>query len=231
MARLIGLIEDEDAIRENYAAVLRRQGYEVSGYASRGEAMTAFRSRLPDLAVLDIGLGDEVEGGFDLCRELRALSARLPIIFLTARDSDLDIISGLRLGADDYLSKQTSLPHLLARIAALLRRVEAQRAPPDAASLMQRGELSLDADRLSASWRGQPLDLTVTEFWILHSLARFPGHVKSRDQLMGDGRLVVDDSTITSHIKRMRRKFDAIDASFDRIDTVYGLGYRWRDPA
>ena len=229
MARTIGLVEDETAIRENYAAVLRRQGYDVHGYGSRGEAMSAFRSRLPDLAVVDVGLGDEVEGGFDLCRELRALSPRLPIIFLTARDSDLDVISGLRLGADDYLSKQTSLPHLLARIAALLRRVEALRAPADGASLMVRGELSLDADRLFASWRGQPLDLTVTEFWILHSMARFPGHVKSRDQLMADANLVVDDSTITSHIKRMRRKFDAIDPHFDRIDTVYGLGYRWRD--
>ena len=229
MARSIGLVEDETAIRENYAAVLRRQGYDVHGYASRGEALSAFRTRLPDLAVVDIGLGDEVEGGFDLCRELRALSPRLPIIFLTARDSDLDVISGLRLGADDYLSKQTSLPHLLARIAALLRRVEALRAPADSATVMRRGELELDADRLYASWRGQPLDLTVTEFWILHSLARFPGHVKSRDQLMADASLVVDDSTITSHIKRMRRKFDALDPDFDRIDTVYGLGYRWRD--
>ncbi len=228
MARLIGLVEDEAAIRENYSAVLRRQGYEVHGYASRAEALAAFRSRLPDLVVVDVGLGDEVEGGFELCRELRALAPRLPIIFLTARDTDLDIISGLRLGADDYLSKQTSLPHLLARIAALLRRVDALRAPADASAVMQRGALELDADRLSASWRGQALELTVTEFWILHSLARFPGHVKSRDQLMSDANLVVDDSTITSHIKRMRRKFAAIDPGCDPIDTVYGLGYRWR---
>ena len=228
MARLIALVEDEQALRENYAAVLRRQGYEVHGYATRGEALAAFRSRLPDLAVVDIGLGDEVEGGFELCRELRALAPRLPIIFLTARDTDLDVISGLRLGADDYLSKQTSLPHLLARIAALLRRVEALRAPADASAVMRRGELELDADRLSASWQDKPLDLTVTEFWILHSLARFPGHVKSRDQLMADANLVVDDSTITSHIKRMRRKLAAIDRGFDHIDTVYGLGYRWR---
>ena len=232
MARLIGLVEDETAIRENYAAVLRRQGYEVHGYASRGDALAAFRTRLPDLAVVDVGLGDEVEGGFDLCRELRSMAPRLPIIFLTARDTDLDVISGLRLGADDYLSKQTSLPHLLARIAALLRRVEALRAPADANTTMQRGDLVLDADRLSATWRGQPLDLTVTEFWILHSLARFPGHVKSRDQLMDAAygeHVYVDDRTIDSHIKRLRKKFKAIDGAFSQIETLYGIGYRYEE--
>lgn len=228
MGRSIALVEDEAAIRENYAAVFRRQGYDVRLYTGRADALKAFHERLPDLAILDIGLGDEVEGGFELCRELRALSVTVPIIFLTARDSDLDAISGLRLGADDYLSKQTSLPHLLARIAALLRRVDALRSPADGSAVLERGGLMLDVDRMQVRWRGSDIELTVTEFWILHSLVRFPGHVKSRDQLMHDANVVVDDSTITSHIKRIRRKFAAVDADFDRIDTVYGMGYRWR---
>jgi two-component system OmpR family response regulator len=227
MSRRIAIVEDEPAIRDNYAAVFRRQGYDVATYEERSKALTALRNRLPDVAILDIGLGDEAEGGFDLCRELRGLSATLPIIFLTARDSDLDTISGLRLGADDYLTKDISLPHLLARVAALLRRVEALRRPTDASSLMQRGRLSLDPERMVARWRDEPVALTVTEFWIVHSLTRFPGHVKTRDQLMADASVVVDDSTITSHIKRIRRKFQALDPTFDGIETVYAMGYRW----
>ena len=227
MSRRIAIVEDEAALRENYAEVFRRQGYEVSTFADRVRALGALRERLPDVAILDIGLGNEAEGGFDLCRDLRGLSPTLPIIFLTARDSDLDTISGLRLGADDYLTKDISLPHLLARVAALLRRVEALRRPEDASRIMQRGSLRLDPDRMSASWRGEAVPLTVTEFWIVHSLTRFPGHVKTRDQLMSDASVVVDDSTITSHIKRVRRKFQELDAGFDRIETVYAMGYRW----
>ena len=136
-------------------------------------------------------------------------------------------MSGLRLGADDYLTKSISLPHLLARVAALLRRVEALRRPQDAASVMQRGSLQLDAERMSSRWKEQNVTLTVTEFWIVHALARYPGHVKSRDQLMSEANVVVDDSTITSHIKRVRRKFQTIDPEFDLIESVYAMGYRW----
>jgi two-component system OmpR family response regulator len=227
MGRQIAIVEDEEAIRENYAEAFRRQGYKVSTYADRQAAMSRFRERLPDLAIVDIGLGAEAEGGFDLCRELRALSSALPIIFLTARDSDLDTISGLRLGADDYLTKDISLSHLLARVAALFRRVEALRSPGDCEAALERGRLSLDADRLGCAWDGRAVGLTVTEFWIVHALVRFPGHVKSRDQLMEEANVVVDDSTITSHIKRIRRKFQALDPEFDCIDTVYAMGYRW----
>ncbi len=227
MSRQIAIVEDEDAIRENYAEAFRRQGYTVSAYADRQAALLRFRERLPDLALLDIGLGREAEGGFDLCRELRALSPGLPIIFLTARDSDLDTISGLRLGADDYLTKDISLSHLLARVAALFRRVDALRSPADADSVLERGQLTLDPDRMTCAWRQQAVGLTVTEFWIIHALVRFPGHVKSRDQLMEEANVVVDDSTITSHIKRLRRKFQALDPEFDCIDTVYAMGYRW----
>jgi len=227
MGRRIAIVEDEAAIRANYAEALSRQGYEVAAYPNRPEALAAFRSCLPDLAIIDIGLEDEPEGGFTLCSELRAMSARLPIIFLTARDSDFDIVSGLRLGADDYLTKEVSLPHLLARVAALFRRVEVLAAAQPQEERMERGPLRLDAMRLTASWNDQPVELTLTEFWMVHTLAKTPGHVKSRDQLMQDARLV-DDGTITSHIKRIRRKFAALDADFDRIDSVYGMGYRWK---
>jgi two-component system OmpR family response regulator len=227
MPRRIAIVEDDPAIRGNYADVFRRQGYEVAAFANRSEAMQAMRIRLPDLALIDIGLQDEIEGGFELCRQLRALSASLPIIFLTARDSDLDTVSGLRMGADDYLTKDISLPHLLARIAALFRRIEVMGTPPAAEDVMERGRLNLNLKRMEARWSGQPLELTLTEFWIVHALAKYPGHVKDRDALMREASLTVDDSTITSHIKRIRRKFAALDDAFDSIQSVYGMGYRW----
>ncbi len=230
MSRRIAIVEDEPAIRANYADVLRRQGYDVAAYASRVDALAAFRMRLPDLALIDIGLADDVDGGFTLCRELRALSPTVPILFLSARDSDFDIVAGLRLGADDYVTKDVSLPHLTARIAALFRRSELLAADPGSEDAITRGPLTLDLKRLTAHWNGQRVDLTLTEFWMVHALARFPGHVKDRESLMRDARIVVDDSTITSHVKRIRKKFSAADPRFGRIDTVYGMGYRWNDP-
>jgi two-component system, OmpR family, response regulator len=228
MSRRIAIVEDEPAIRANYAEALRKHGFDVSAYAGRAEALAAMRSRLPDLALIDIGLGADVDGGFALCRELRAVSASLPIIFLTARDSDFDAVAGLRLGADDYLTKDVSLPHLLARIAALFRRAELAAEPAAATERLERGELVLDLKRFSVTWRGVRIPLTLTEFWMVHALAKFPEHVKNRDQLMREANLVVDDGTITSHIKRIRRKFVAADPAFDAIDTVYGMGYRWQ---
>jgi len=227
MSRRIAIVEDEPAIRANYADVLKRHGYDVAAFANRADALNAFRTRLPDLALIDIGLADDVDGGFTLCRELRAMSASLPIIFLSARDSDFDIVAGLRLGADDYLTKDTSLPHLTARIAALFRRSDLAAAPAAAEDMLVRGHLTLDLKRLAARWRDKRVDLTLTEFWMVHALARYPGHVKDRDSLMRDAKIVVDDSTITSHVKRIRRKFAAVDPAFDCIATVYGMGYRW----
>lgn len=229
MARRIALVEDDSAIRANYADALRKHGYEVAAYAAREEALGAMKTRLPDLAIIDIGLGTDVDGGFALCRELRALSAHLPIIFLTARDSDFDVVSGLRLGADDYLTKDVSLPHLTARIAALFRRSELAREAGPSEERLERGGLSLDLKRFSVTWKGLPVALTLTEFWMVHALSKHPGHVKNREQLMQDANLVVDDATITSHVKRMRRKFQAVDAEFDAIETVYGMGYRWKE--
>jgi two-component system, OmpR family, response regulator len=229
MPKRIAIVEDNEAIRENYSDALRRQGYEVFAYGTRISAMGAFRLRMPDLAVIDIGLADEVDGGFTLCRELRAMSESVPIIFLTARDSDFDMVSGLRLGADDYLTKDITLPHLLARIAALFRRIDVLSTPQKNDDVLDRGPLRLDLKRLTAVWRNQDVDLTLTEFWMVHALVKYPGHVKSRDQLMSEANLTVDDSTITSHVKRIRKKFIAVDAPFDGIDTIYGMGYRWKE--
>ncbi|MFO1281495.1 MAG: proteobacterial dedicated sortase system response regulator [Burkholderiales bacterium] len=228
MSRRIAIVEDEPAIRANVADALKRAGYEVAAYATRAEALAAFRTRLPDLAVVDLGLGDDPDAGFTLCRELRALSPAVPILILSARDSDVDIVSGLRVGADDYLTKGASLPHLSARIAALLRRADLSTQPPLAEDVIERGPLTLDVKRMTARWRGAPVDLTLTEFWMVHALARHPGHVKDRDALMREANTVVDDGTITSHVKRIRRKFQALDPSFDQIATVYGMGYRWK---
>jgi two-component system, OmpR family, response regulator len=229
MARRIALVEDDPSIRQNYAEALTRAGYEVAAFGDRASASRILAERLPELAIIDIGLGADVDGGFALCRELRAASSRLPIIFLSARDSDVDIVSGLRVGADDYVTKDVSLPHLLARIAALFRRVDAAAQAPLAEDVLHRGKLELDAQRMTVKWSGAPVGLTVTEFWMVHSLARHPGHVKDRDQLMRDAEMVVDDGTITSHIKRIRRKFLAVDPAFAAIDTVYGMGYRWQE--
>lgn len=227
-SRQIAIIEDEAVIRENYADYLQRQGYRVSGYASRREALQAFASVLPDLVILDIGLGDEIDGGFDLCRELRARSLTLPIIFLTARDSDFDSVAGLRLGADDYLTKEISLPHLAARIAALFRRIDALSQSAGEPEPLICDALRLDPQRLTAHWCEAPVALTVTEFWMVHGLARRPGHVRSRGQLMEEAQIYVDEASISSHIKRIRRKFLELDPEFDHIESVYGAGYRWK---
>jgi two-component system OmpR family response regulator len=231
MGRRIALVEDDPAIRQNYTDALARAGYDVAAFADRASASRTLAARMPDLAIIDIGLGADIDGGFALCRELRAASSRLPIIFLTARDSDFDIVSGLRLGADDYVTKDVSLPHLLARIAALFRRAEAAAQAPAAEDILHRGKLELDSQRMTATWSGKRVELTVTEFWMVHSLARHPGHVKDRDQLMREAEMVVDDGTITSHVKRIRKKFLAVDPAFAAIDTVYGMGYRWVEGA
>lgn len=231
MARHIAIVEDEISLAHNYRDAFTRQGYLVSLYHNRADALTAFNQALPDLAIIDVGLGDEIEGGFDLCRDLRAKAPALPIIFLTARDSEFDVVSGLRLGADDYLTKDISQPHMLARVVALFRRVDALSKPAqqETEEILTRGKLTLNMDRMSAHWNNQRVDLTVTELWILHALAKHPGHVKNRQQLMDAAKVVLDDNTITSHIKRIRKKFMLLQENFDAVQTAYGMGYRWDD--
>ncbi len=224
----IALIEDEVHIAENYRDALQRIGYRVSIYQSRSSANDAFSVSLPDMAIIDVGLQDEYEGGFELCRTLRQLSDTLPIIFLTARNSELDEISALRLGADDYLTKDVSIHQVLARVSALFRRVQALQQPKSTTEqILTRGHLSINADRIEIHWKEQRVELTLTEFWIVHTLARHPGQVKNRDQLMEAAHVVLDNNTITTHIKRIRKKFTLIDPDFSAIKTAYGMGYRW----
>jgi two-component system OmpR family response regulator len=226
--KTIAIVEDEFALLANYRDIFERHGYGVSAYADRPAALAGFEQRLPDMVVIDIGLGDEPEGGYELCRALRARSEELPIVFLTARDSEIDEISGLRLGADDYLSKNISATHLMARVNRLFQRVEALRGKSVVDNVRSIGECTVDADRMIVMWAGARVDLSLTEFWIVSSLIERPGHMRTRQQLMTAANICVDEGTVTSHIKRIRRKFKEVDPEADPIQTEYGIGYRWR---
>jgi two-component system, OmpR family, response regulator ChvI len=223
----IAVVDDEDNIRQTVAFALRREGYEAIMFRDGMEAWEAFQNELPTLAILDIMMPRM--DGLELCRKLRARSETVPIIFLTSRDEELDRILGLELGADDYLCKPFSMRELIARIKVLLRRLSLTPAQAAEAPLHY-GPLELDLQRYLVKWNGKPVDLTVTEFMMLHSLVRHPGHVKSRKQLTKEGYAhdtYVSDRTIDSHIKRLRRKFEEADPNFAAIETVYGVGYRW----
>jgi two-component system response regulator ChvI len=182
------------------------------------------------LAILDI-LMPRMDG-LELCRKLRAASEELPIVFLTSRDEEFDRVLGLELGADDYLCKPFSMRELVARVKVLFRRASLRRNPSPTPRELRAGPMVLDLDRYEACWDGLRVPLTVTEFRLLHALARHPGHVKTRVQLLAEAYpddTFVSDRTIDSHVKRLRRKFEAVDRRFDRVETVYGLGYRWRE--
>lgn len=229
----VAVVDDEDNIRETLAFALRREGYPVELYAHGGEAWTAFQRKLPGLVVLDI-LMPEMDG-LDLCRRIRSINETIPIIFLTSRDEEIDRVLGLEIGADDYLCKPFSMRELLARVKVLFRRAAYDQNPPRPAAEappLRAGDVELDLQRYTVKWKDQPVNLTVTEFMLLHALVRHPGHVKTRKQLHQDGYphdAYVSDRTIDSHIKRLRRKFEEVDSSFDLIETVYGLGYRYRE--
>ena len=225
----IALVEDDPQLQANYTLALQREGYEVQAYADRQEAMAAFAQSLPDLAILDVMLGDEMAGGFDLCLHLRSIAPAVPIIFLTARNSDLDRVSGLRLGAWDYLTKDTTtLDFLPARITALFRTVEVLQGNQVSSRVIEHHGLRIDEDRKEVSWQSSPVSLTLTEFWILTCLARRPGHVKNHDQLMEAASVIVTNNAIAAHIRRIRDKFREIDPDFDAIRSEYGMGYRWQ---
>ncbi len=229
MSYTIALVEDNDLLRANYTKALERDGYLVNSYSNRPDALAAFEEKLPDLAILDVMLEDEMEGGFDLCRELRQKSPTIPIIFLTARDSDLDRVSGLRLGGWDYLTKNTTtLDFLPVRISALFKIVESlSKNSSEHDSITTVGKLKIHQERKQVFWQNQLVDLTLTEFWLLKSLTQHPGHVKSHEQLMEAANVVVTNNAITAHIRRIRDKFREIEPTFDTIRTEYGMGYRW----
>jgi two-component system response regulator ChvI len=231
-SELVAVVDDEKNIRETVAFALKREGYRVNTYADGAEAWAAFKRELPDLAVLDILLPRM--DGRELCRRLRAKSEALPIVFLTSKDEELDRVLGLELGADDYLCKPFSMRELVARVKVLFRRAALAADPSrrEESKMLRVGALEIDGLRYTARWRGEPLALTVTEFLLLQALARHPGHVKTRQQLMEEAYphdAYVSERTIDSHVKRLRRKFEARDSAFTGIDTVHGLGYRWTE--
>jgi two-component system response regulator ChvI len=238
-ARTIAVVDDEPHIRETLAFALRREGYEVDEHPDGLTAWNAFdsvdESGLPDLVILDILMPGM--DGLELCRRLRAKSQALPIVFVTSKDDELDRVLGLELGADDYLCKPFSVRELVARVRVLLRRLALLEQPPsreDDEKILRRGPLVLDLQRYSARWNGAPVPLTVTEFLLLKAMASHPGHVKTRRQLMDEGYsedAYVSERTIDTHIKRLRRKFLDLNPGFDAIQTVHGLGYRYREPA
>lgn len=226
----VAVVDDEANIRETVAFALRREGYDVALYPDGAEAWGAFQEKVPDVVILDI-LMPRMDG-LELCRRIRTISETVPIIFLTSRDDEVDRVLGLELGADDYLGKPFSMRELIARVRVLLRR-SARRAAParDDETVMTVGSLEMDPQRFIVRWKGQPIEFTVTEFLMLQALVRHPGHVKTRAQLTRDGYPhdnYVSERTIDSHVKRIRKKFEAVDPQFDRIDTVYGMGYRYQ---
>ena len=232
MRRTIALVDDDQNILTSVSMALEAEGYSVRTYTTGAEALRALTTQPVDLAILDIKMPRM--DGMELLNRLRRQS-QMPVIFLTSKDEEVDEVLGFRMGADDYIKKPFSQRLLIERIRALLRRSEVTSEGPaarDGKGAIARGDLVMDPLRHLCSWRGEPVALTVTEFLILQSLAARPGHIKSRDQLMDAAygeHIYVDDRTIDSHIKRLRRKFKAVDAEFVQIETLYGLGYRYRE--
>ncbi|MEW5726952.1 MAG: response regulator transcription factor [Pseudomonadota bacterium] len=232
MSYTIALVDDDRNILTSVSMALEAEGFKTRTYTDGAEALRGLTTQPADLAVLDIKMPRM--DGMELLQRLRKQSA-IPVIFLTSKDDEVDELLGLRMGADDYIKKPFSQKLLIERIRALLRRLDmAAETETPAASVLTRGELVLDSARHVCSWRGQKVDLTVTEFLILKSLAQRPGHVKNRDQLIDAAygeHIYVDDRTIDSHIKRLRKKFRETDPDFAHIETLYGVGYRYRDDA
>jgi len=230
MAKRIAIVEDDPDQRNNYVDAITKKGYEVTAYSNRKEALEGFERELPDLAILDIILGDEVDAGFEICRDLLARSTALPVIFLTERIAEIDKISGLRLGAWDYLPKPISLDYLAEKISSLLRIDEARGLHAGNASNTAKmvGDLSIDQEALLISWKDHPINLSGTEFRMLAKLVRVPGHAVSYDTLMNATmQSLVTNNTINTHMRNIRKKFESIDEGFDSIKSEYGFGYRW----
>jgi two-component system response regulator ChvI len=227
----IALVDDDRNILTSVSMTLEAEGFAVRTYTDGAEALRALMQSPVDLAVLDIKMPRM--DGMELLEKLRRTS-ELPVIFLTSKDDEVDELMGLRMGADDYIKKPFSQRLLIERIRTLLRREASRNATGEKTNeaAITRGDLTLDPNRHLCTWKNQPVELTVTEFLLLKALAQRPGHVKSRDQLMDSAygeNIYVDDRTIDSHIKRLRKKFKVLDNDFNQIETLYGVGYRYRD--
>ena len=232
MSKTIALVDDDRNILTSISMALEREGYKVQTYIDGQSALVGLTRNPPDLAVVDLKMPKLT--GEELLQKIRKKMS-IPIIFLTSKDEEVDELLGLKLGADDYIKKPFSQRLLIERIRTLLRRhkrFDVEGDPEEFEPPLIRGDLRLDLDRFGCSWQNNNVDLTVTEFLLLKALAQHPGHVKSRDQLMdaayGES-IYVDDRTIDSHIKRLRKKFRAVDSDFAEIETMYGIGYRYRE--
>ena len=227
---LIALVDDDRNIVSSVSLALESEGYRVNSYLDGVEALSGLKNMPADLAVIDIKMPRM--DGMELLAKLREYSS-MPVIFLTSKDDEVDEMLGLRMGADDYIKKPFSQKLLIERIRALLRRSSIDRGNKiDESDLIIRGNLILDNSRHQCTWKGEPVDLTVTEFLLIGSLASRPGFVKNRDQLMDAAygeNIYVDDRTIDSHIKRLRKKFKSVDPGFSNIETLYGVGYRYSE--
>ena len=228
---IIALVDDDKNILASVTMLLEQEGYQVRSFSDPAAALTALSAAPPDLAILDIKMPRM--DGLELLRRLRQANELLPVIFLTSKDEEIDELMGLNAGADDYIRKPFSQRLLLERVRAVLRRAEGKPAGGEAKKeSLVRGKLALDPQRHECTWEGKPVRLTVTEFLILQALAQRPGFVKSRDSLMDaayDDQVYVDDRTIDSHIKRLRKKFKVVADDFDAIETLYGVGYRYKE--
>jgi len=230
----IALVDDDQNILTSVSMVLEAEGYDVQTYNDGASALTALSDEEPDLGVFDIKMPRM--DGMELLRRLRQ-KTDMPVIFLTSKDDEIDEVLGLRMGADDYMRKPFSQRLLVERIRAILRRREALESEVNEDEegedvILKRGSLTMDKLRHTVKWKGDSVTLTVTEFLILEALANRPGFVKSRDQLMDvayDDQVYVDDRTIDSHIKRVRKKFRVVDNEFTSIETLYGIGYRYTE--
>src|SRR5437588_9686373 len=229
----IALVDDDKNILASVSMLLEQEGYHVRTLSDGAAALTALTTTPPDLAILDIKMPRM--DGLELLRRLRQ-AQDLPVIFLTSRDEEIDELMGLNAGADDYIRKPFSQRLLLERVKAVLRRADARNegtaGNETKREILVRGKLTLDPQRHECTWEGKPVRLTVTEFLILQCLAQRPGFVKSRDNLMDaayDDQVYVDDRTIDSHIKRLRKKFKIVDDDFEMIETLYGVGYRFKE--
>ncbi|MDY0870850.1 response regulator transcription factor [Dongia rigui] len=230
MPQTIALVDDDRNILTSVTITLEAEGFAVRTYSDGAEALRGLTQQPVDLAVLDIKMPRM--DGMELLEKLRKTSS-LPVIFLTSKDDEVDELMGLRMGADDYIKKPFSQRLLIERIRSILRREESRNATGQTAeAAMMRGPLMMDPTRHLCTWDGRPIELTVTEFLLLKALAQRPGHVKSRDQLMDSAygeNIYVDDRTIDSHIKRLRKKFKAVIGEFNHIETLYGVGYRYKE--
>jgi len=225
----VAIVDDEKNICETVAYALNKEGYKTLKFTNGQEAWNVLKHNLPDLIILDIIM--PMMDGLELCRKLRGVSESIPIIFLTSKDEEFDRVLGLEIGADDYLCKPFSMRELVTRVKVLFRRYSLRAKEEDSTQCLIVENLQLDLQRYTVKWKGSALPLTITEFMLLQSLIKKPGIVKTRNQLMEEAypdNIYVSDRTIDSHIKRLRKKFIAVDDSFTHIETIYGLGYRYK---